>query len=55
MEKQFRAIQQIFNCFLFEILAQLRAIKWRKQPLRAIPPNGIPIGNPNYLLVVKNW
>ena len=39
---QFNAIPRIFNCFLFfAIIAQLRAMKWRKrkQPLRAIPRN----------------
>ena len=32
----------------FAIIAQLRAMKWRKrkQPLRAIPRNRNPIGNP---------
>ena len=32
----------------FKIIEQLRAMKWRKwkQPLHAIPRNGIPIGNP---------
>jgi len=53
---QFR--KYLIACF-FAITAQLRAMKWRKrmQPLRAIPRNGIPIGNPkegilNYLLTV---
>ena len=52
MEKQFR---EYLIAFLFAIIAQFRAMKWRKrkQPLRAIPRNGIPIGNPN--LMVYFW
>ena len=54
MEKQFRCaefrakMRKYLIPLLFAIIAQLRAIKWpkRKQRLRAIPRNGIPIGNP---------
>jgi len=50
MEKQFRCTQfrEYLIAFFFAIIAQLRAMKLRKrkQPLRAIPRNGIPIGNP---------
>ena len=47
MEKQFR---KHLIASLFANIAQLRTIKWRKrkQPLRPIPRNEIPIGNPTY-------
>ena len=51
MEKQFRCTQfrEYLFASLFAIIAQFRAMKWRKQKysFRAIPRIGISIGNPN--------
>ena len=58
MEMKFhcRQFREYLIASFFAIIVQLHAMKWhkRKQPLRAIPRNGIPIGNPSLVYYHQN-